>query len=83
MVKIPAMLLQYIGMFVVPTAIAVCFWKPKSDEEIRERIERQIPLDSAQRKKRNAKFAELLLQSSTMSSESREKLQAITSFKRK
>lgn len=34
------MLLQYVAMFTVPTAVAVCFWKPASDDEIRERIVR-------------------------------------------
>lgn len=39
-VKIPMMLLQYVVMFTVPTAVGYYYWNPRSDEEIRKDVVR-------------------------------------------
>lgn len=38
--KVPKMLVQYTLMFTVPTAVALYYWDPKSDADIRQAVVR-------------------------------------------
>ena len=38
--KISKMMLHYISMFTIPTAVAFYYWNPESDEDIRKNLVR-------------------------------------------
>ncbi|KAJ0406402.1 hypothetical protein P43SY_007010 [Pythium insidiosum] len=79
--KIPKMLLQYTLMFTVPSAVALYYWQPRSDEEIRRDVEAKVRPDMERRRKNQAKYRELLLQrQGATSHESQQQLEDVTSF---
>ncbi|KAG7398385.1 hypothetical protein PHYBOEH_011186 [Phytophthora boehmeriae] len=78
--KVPKMLIDYTLRFGIPIGLAYYYWNPRSDEEIRQDVEKQIKPDPETRRKRQAKFAELLLQKSDVSEESKEQLDQVTAF---
>ncbi|RLN50516.1 hypothetical protein BBJ29_007059 [Phytophthora kernoviae] len=78
--KVPKMLIDYTVRFGVPIGLAYYYWNPRSDEEIRQDLEKQIKPDPEMRRKRQAKFAELLLQGDGLSDESKKQLDQVTSF---
>ncbi|KAG6613961.1 Glucan 1 [Phytophthora cinnamomi] len=80
MVKVSKMLIDYSLRFGIPIALCYAYWDPKSDEEIRRDVESKIRPDLDTRKKKQAKFAELLLQKDGISSESKQQLDQVTAF---
>ncbi|KAG2772874.1 hypothetical protein PC129_g1360 [Phytophthora cactorum] len=78
--KVPKMLIDYTLRFGIPIALCYAYWDPKSDEEIRRDVESKIKPDLEARKKKQAKFAELLLQKDGISSESKQQLDQVTAF---
>ncbi|KAH7491667.1 hypothetical protein PRIC1_002924 [Phytophthora ramorum] len=78
--KVPKMMIDYSLRFGIPIALCYAYWDPKSDEEIRRDLEANIKPDVETRKKRQAKFAELLLQKDGISSETKQQLDQVTAF---
>ncbi|EGZ13209.1 hypothetical protein PHYSODRAFT_334993 [Phytophthora sojae] len=78
--KVPKMLIDYSLRFGIPIGLCYAYWDPKSDEEIRRDVESKIRPDLESRKKKQAKFAELLLQKDGISSESKQQLDQVTAF---
>ncbi|CEG36594.1 uncharacterized protein PHALS_03139 [Plasmopara halstedii] len=78
--KVPKMLLDYTLRLGIPIALCYIYWNPKSDEEIRRDVESRIKPDVEARKKKQAKFAELLLQKDVISEESKQQLDQVTAF---
>ncbi|ETI42546.1 hypothetical protein F441_12345 [Phytophthora nicotianae CJ01A1] len=78
--KVPKMMIDYTLRFGIPIALCYAYWDPKSDEDIRRDVESKIKPDLETRKKKQAKFAELLLQKDGISSESKQQLDRVTAF---
>ncbi|KAE8896076.1 hypothetical protein PF005_g3394 [Phytophthora fragariae] len=78
--KVSKMLIDYSLRFGIPIALCYAYWDPKSDEEIRRDVESKMKPDLESRKKKQAKFAELLLQKDGISSESKQQLDQVTAF---
>ncbi|KAL3663200.1 hypothetical protein V7S43_011610 [Phytophthora oleae] len=78
--KVPKMLIDYTLRFGIPIALCYAFWDPKSDEDIRRDVEATIKPDPVARQKKQAKFAELLLQKDGISNESKQQLEQVTAF---
>ncbi|CAH0488651.1 hypothetical protein KXD40_006135 [Peronospora effusa] len=78
--KVPKMLVDYTLRFGIPIALCYAYWNPRSDEDIRRDVEAKIKPDVETRKKKQAKFAELLLQKNDMSNESKQQLDQVTAF---
>lgn len=74
------MMIDYSLRFGIPIALCYAYWNPKSDEEIRSNVESKIKPDVEARKKKQAKFAELLLQKDEISRESKQQLDQVTAF---
>uniref|UniRef100_M4B8K7 Uncharacterized protein n=1 Tax=Hyaloperonospora arabidopsidis (strain Emoy2) TaxID=559515 RepID=M4B8K7_HYAAE len=74
------MMLDYSLRFGLAITLCYIYWDPKSNEEIRSELEAKIKPDLEARKKKQAKFAELLLQKSDKSNESQQQLDQITAF---
>ncbi|OWZ13424.1 hypothetical protein PHMEG_00013257 [Phytophthora megakarya] len=78
--KVSKMLIDYTLRFGIPIALCYAYWDPKSDDEIRRDVEAKIKPDLETRKKKQAKFAELLLQKDGISNESKQQLDQVTAF---
>ncbi|CAI5736532.1 unnamed protein product [Hyaloperonospora brassicae] len=78
--KVPKMMLDYTLRFGVASALGYIYWDPKSTDEIRLEVEATMKPDLEARKKKQAKFAELLLQTRDKSDESQQQLDQITAF---
>ncbi|CAH0520744.1 unnamed protein product [Peronospora belbahrii] len=78
--KVPKMLIDYMLRFGIPIGLCYSYWDPKSNEEIRRDVEAKIKPDVETRTKKQAKFAELLLQKKDISNESKEQLEQVTAF---
>ncbi|POM79564.1 Hypothetical protein PHPALM_2732 [Phytophthora palmivora] len=74
--KVPKMLIDYTLRFGIPIALCFASWDPG----ISPLVEAKIKPDLETRKKKQAKFAELLLQKDGISNESKQQLDQVTAF---